>query len=366
MLRSRQKERIIEETLARVPALTVGPAGPPGPAGAPGAAGAAGATGPQGSSGIGVPGFDGKTGKDSFIPGPSGGNGPPGVAGVAGPKGDFMLAIDGRTREPLMIPGRDGSQGPQGWMGPPGLDGKSGPMGFPIPGERGFPGTNGAAGRDGVLIPPMDWGRIALREPMMIEGRPGRAGRDLDTPVDFGWGRAQREDRFPFMCAPTSTNPIVCKLAADLSNSTVTAAKVTGLDRQLDPGTYVFEYWIIYQAAAVTTGVKFSVNHTGTLTSFVCNMLHVNSAATVTNAPSQAENLATAAPYEGHSARAKSAAAGMGPTLSVDVANADMLIKVEGVMVVTARGNIELWYASEVAAATTVKAGTALIITRIA
>lgn len=154
-------------------------------------------------------------------------------------------------------------------------------------------------------------------------------------------------------------------LAADAAtNSTVTAAKITGLDHVVGPGIYAFEYWLRYQAAALTTGIKVSVNHTGTVTSFMANTRHINSAATITGAPSQIANASTAQPWQGASARAKSAAAGMGPTLSVDTINADMMMIVEGMMVVTVSGNIELWHASEVAAASTIKAGSMLRLTK--
>lgn len=157
-------------------------------------------------------------------------------------------------------------------------------------------------------------------------------------------------------------------LTADATtNSTTTAAKITSLDTPLAPGTYFFKYMIRYQSGAATTGVKFSVNHTGTVTHFIYNMSYVDAAATAsTGAPSQAANASTAQVYGAYSARAKSTAAGVGPTLSVDTLNADMLMIIEGTCVVTATGNLELYHASEVAAASTVKAGTVLSVQRAA
>lgn len=157
-------------------------------------------------------------------------------------------------------------------------------------------------------------------------------------------------------------------LASDATtNSTTTAAKITSLDTALPAGTYVFQYFVRYQAGAATTGVKFSVNFTGTVTSFEVNMRWVDvstvASASATMAPTQAGN--TNNVMQAVSARAKSTAAGMGPTLSVDTLNADMLMIIEGTMVVTVAGNIELYHASEVAAASTVKAGTALLCQRV-
>lgn len=162
--------------------------------------------------------------------------------------------------------------------------------------------------------------------------------------------------------------PIVAALTSDApANSTTTAAKITGLDTTLAAGTYQFQYFIRYQAGAATTGVKFSVNHTGTVTAFVYNMRYVDAAATAsTGAPSQNANASTAQVMGAYSARAKSTAAGVGPTLSVDTLNADMLMVIEGLAVVTASGNLELYHASEVAAASTVKAGSSLVAVRVA
>lgn len=159
----------------------------------------------------------------------------------------------------------------------------------------------------------------------------------------------------------------VSSLASDAtSNSTTTAAKITGLDLTVGAGIYQFQYFIRYQSSAATTGVKFSVNHSGTVTAFVLNMRYVDAAATAsTGAPSQAQNASTAGVMGAYSARAKSSAAGMGPTLSVDTLNADMFIVIEGIMIVTVSGTIELYHASETANATTVKAGTSLMLVKV-
>ena len=165
----------------------------------------------------------------------------------------------------------------------------------------------------------------------------------------------------PAWASPALT---VAALGADVSNSTTTAAKITGLDVAVGVGTWKFEYSIIHQAAATTTGIAFSVNHTGTLTRFVAVSNYVDTGTTnLNNAQRQA---ATTPTYIGGvGARVKSATANMGPTTSVDTANADMLTTLEGVLVVTVSGNIELYFASEVAAQTTVKQNSILVMTKI-
>lgn len=56
----------------------------------------------------------------------------------------------------------------------------------------------------------------------------------------------------------------------------------------------------------------------------------------------------------------------LGPTASVDAINSDMLAFVEGYIIVSVSGDLELWQSSEVTTpvSTTVKAGTSLILTK--
>jgi hypothetical protein len=164
-----------------------------------------------------------------------------------------------------------------------------------------------------------------------------------------------------------SANPITVALNANATaNATTTAAKITALDLALPVGTYMFDYWIVYQSSALTTGAKFDVNFTGTVTRFVFNMYFGGIvAADATAGHSQAQNLTTAAPMRVLTSRAK-ATAGKSPTISVDVINADMLMRIEGMMIVTVAGNIELYHGSETANSTQVMAGTSLILTKTA
>jgi hypothetical protein len=55
----------------------------------------------------------------------------------------------------------------------------------------------------------------------------------------------------------------------------------------------------------------------------------------------------------------------LGPSLSVDTANSDMMAVIDIYLNVTVSGNFELWHASEVAAQSTVSAGTALVIYKV-
>lgn len=154
------------------------------------------------------------------------------------------------------------------------------------------------------------------------------------------------------------------KLLADQSNSTVTPTEVTGLSLVTGLGTFGFIVWIIHQAAAATTGIRFSLNHSGTVTQFV--YWQEATSATVTAADGVQDQdiaLATGGLINVNAARVKGVA-GLGASVSVDTANADMLTTIRGICTVTVDGEIELWHGSEVAAATTVKAGSSLVLIR--
>ena len=182
-----------------------------------------------------------------------------------------------------------------------------------------------------------------------------RAGEVLEYIEGIGW----------FVVSPqTSPTQRTLALSADQSNSTTTPTEVTALSLTTGIGVFVFRYAVLYQAAATTTGIRLSVNHTGTVTAFVAWWYGVdNTALAATGALDQDAVAATMQVFSVNAARAKSTA-GWGTSISVDTANADMLAVIEGLVIVTVDGDLELWHGSEVAAQSTVKAGSSLILTR--
>lgn len=159
----------------------------------------------------------------------------------------------------------------------------------------------------------------------------------------------------------------VARLASDLANSTTTAAKVTGLDYPVGIGTWLFEYYIYYTTVITTTGLKLGVNHTGTVTMFMYNMRTVTALATAADGLADQDVLTTTGGVvQSWTARAKSTSAPM-ITGGVDTNAGDMMAIIEGIMIVSVAGNIELYSASEVAASSTsVKGGSVLRLTRAA
>lgn len=162
---------------------------------------------------------------------------------------------------------------------------------------------------------------------------------------------------------PTSTVTMTSDAA---SNSTTTGVEITALQKTLVAGTYVFRYYIRYFAGATTTGVSFGINYTGTQTVLVTRRSDVGTGTTAVSGTSDQSNTA-AQIVEGYSARvASTTAPNLGPSLGVDSASSSMLTVIEGLIVTTGGGDLELWHASEVAATSTVKSGSTLIITKVA
>ncbi len=157
----------------------------------------------------------------------------------------------------------------------------------------------------------------------------------------------------------------IVSLSSDATaNATTTLATISGLTTAVGVGTYVFQYFIRYQSSVTTTGVDFAINHTGTVTNFLANWRYASTGgAAATAAASQAISAATGNIHESYSIRTLNTK--MGPTVSVDIINADMLAIIEGILIVTASGSLEFKHNSETAASTQVMAGSSLILTKV-
>ena len=142
--------------------------------------------------------------------------------------------------------------------------------------------------------------------------------------------------------------------AANATTTLATCMTTTGVGA----GTWRFRYAVIYQAAATTTGVDFAVNHTGTVTRFVASSWLTTSGGSAATALADQVASNTANLVEGKAARAINTK--FGSTLGVDTASADMLVIIEGTIVVSVSGSLELKHASELAASTQVMADTVL------
>lgn len=152
------------------------------------------------------------------------------------------------------------------------------------------------------------------------------------------------------------------------ANATTTVAAVmttTGVGS----GTWAFKYLIRYQSSATTTGVFFSIDHGGTVSTMVYHMTFVSTGgAAATGVADQVSGTNAGQLVEGKSARTDNATVAGGHTASagVDTINADCLMVLEGIFTCSTSGSLILNHASETANSTQVMAGTTLELRKVA
>jgi hypothetical protein len=159
--------------------------------------------------------------------------------------------------------------------------------------------------------------------------------------------------------------PRIKRLGTQHAISSVTGTKVTDLDLTLGVGTFTFKYSLILRSATTSVSPLLGINFTGTgaprmhfrfadASSSLLAELH-----TMDDQGSQAFGFisgmannveTTTAPNMGSSA-----------TLAVATAATDTLAFIEGILVATVGGNLELWHSSETATATSVEVGSSLV-----
>jgi len=211
-----------------------------------------------------------------------------------------------------------------------------------------------------------DW---EINEGTITDAAPDTLTRNLllasSTGSAISWAAGTRN---VFGCAAAADrNPRTRKLTADHAISSTTATEVTGLElANVQPGTYVFEYFIIYQSATTTVGIGLGVNFTGTQTRFVVRRDDVTTGTTTaTGVTDDVSNNLTGALVEGWCARTVSTTAPNMLNTGVAVVTVDNLVQLVGIIVVTVAGNLELWHSSETATSTTVALGSVVRLTRI-
>lgn len=167
----------------------------------------------------------------------------------------------------------------------------------------------------------------------------------------------------------TSATPAmtVKALSVDQADITgITLVEIAGLTvASLAAGTYVFQYSMIYQTTATTTGVEFVVDHTGTDSAFVSNARFGSTGGIAATGIADQVGVGTAAGLmEVKTQRVSGSRPGV--TIGVDTINANTLMIIEGVIVTTSVGDLKLMMAAELAALVVrAKAGSALILTKI-
>lgn len=155
---------------------------------------------------------------------------------------------------------------------------------------------------------------------------------------------------------------ILRAVLADTTRSSTTAAIQSDMSVPLGLGYYVFNYFLVLQSAATTTGHKASVNFTGTKSIFAANMRWVTAATTASDdVPDQDHVAAPGGVVSAYTARTPGNS-GWGVTTDIDTINADVLYIIEGIIGVSVVGSLDLYWAPEAAANATLKAGSSLLL----
>ena len=164
--------------------------------------------------------------------------------------------------------------------------------------------------------------------------------------------------------------PNVLSLSSAYTNSTTTGTEVTGLSfNGLVAGTYYICWNLLFQSAATTTSVKFGVNYSGTVTRMSMTAQFPSAGVAAATGTWEDELNVTTGAVWGHliTRTETTTAPNLGPWVGVTAANVDHYCKVEGVVVVSDTGNLQLWSGSEVAAsAITLSAGSNGVLIRVA
>lgn len=158
-------------------------------------------------------------------------------------------------------------------------------------------------------------------------------------------------------------------LGSDYTNNSTTGTEVTGLSQTLVAGTYRFSFFLVCRSAATTTALDFGINYTGTITAASCawrTVIGTTGAAAATGVADGTLSTATGNLMEHWSAVTESTTApNMGAFTGVASANESFIVEVEGNLVCSDGGDLELWVASEVGSSTvTLMTGSNLIVIR--
>ncbi|HET9667356.1 MAG TPA: hypothetical protein VFP09_11385 [Desertimonas sp.] len=164
--------------------------------------------------------------------------------------------------------------------------------------------------------------------------------------------------------------PRITRLGSQHSISSATGTEVTGLSQTLEAGTYVFRYHlIIRQATATTDAPQFGINFTGTSTTknFILSFSDAATALTANTYIMDNVGIKTAGFMDAMAHNALSTTApNMGTTVGVAATAADILCFIDGLIIVTVSGDLELWRSSEGANASTTEIGSSLVVIRTA
>lgn len=158
----------------------------------------------------------------------------------------------------------------------------------------------------------------------------------------------------------------VWSLGSTHTISSTTATEVTGLGAAtLEAGTYEFRFQLIVQSATTTVGIGLGINFTGTAAVRTILMTYPSTGTTAISGVMDDVGAGTGQTME-HNVQTgfTTTAPNMINTAGFATQNANVPVIIEGILVVTVSGDLELWHSSETATATSVMAGSSLVVVR--
>ena len=164
--------------------------------------------------------------------------------------------------------------------------------------------------------------------------------------------------------------PRVTRLGTQHSISSTTGTEVTDLQQTLEVGTFTFTYALIVRSATASVSPLLGVNFTGTGSPRMHFRFADETAAITAEVHTMSDQGSQAFGYISGMANSieSTTAPNMGTTATnaVSATATDILVWIEGIIVVTGSGDLELWHSSETATATSVEVGSSLIVIRTA
>lgn len=135
--------------------------------------------------------------------------------------------------------------------------------------------------------------------------------------------------------------------SADQTSSSTPAVVMTTTG--VGAGTWVFRYTLIYQTAATTTGLTIHINHTGTTGQFASTWRQTDTSATASTAVGATVNTSAAGGVvSGKIESVINTITAAAISAGVVSANTDVMAVMEGLVVVTVSGDLELKIRTEV------------------
>lgn len=163
--------------------------------------------------------------------------------------------------------------------------------------------------------------------------------------------------------------PRVSRLNSQHAISSTTGTAVSGLDQALEAGTYVFKYTLIVRSETTTVGPMMGINFTGTaaVKTFIARWADGSTVLTAYTCDMDDEGTKGRGVITGMASKTYTTTApNLGTTVGVVNISVDIPMIIEGVLIVTAAGNLELWHSSETATQTSVEVGSSLVVIRTA